>query len=78
MDMQHLVKQFISDSKNIYRKLRSRGEELSDLDLVALREQLHMLDTEAGHLQDLKSDGITFMFHGRRPESDKPYIRKAV
>jgi len=58
--------------------LRSRGEELSDLDLVALREQLHILDTEAGHLQDLKSDGITFMFHGRRPESDKPYIRKAV
>jgi len=43
MDMQHLVKQFISDSKNIYRKLRSRGEELSDLDLVALREQLHIL-----------------------------------
>ena len=53
MDMQHLVKQFISDSKNIYRKLRSRGEELSDLDLVALRELLHILDTEACHLQDL-------------------------
>jgi len=78
MDMQHLIKQFISDGKNLYRKLRSHGEELSDLDLVALREQLHMLDTEAGHLQDLKSDGITFMFHGRKPQSDKPYMRKSA
>ena len=78
MDMQHLVKQFISDSKNLYRKLRSHGEELSDLDLVALREQLHILDSEAGHLQDLKSDGITFMFHGRRLQSDKPHVRKVV
>ena len=78
MDMQNLVKQFISDSRNLYRKLRSRGEELSDLDLVALREQLHILDTEAGHLQDLKSDGITFMFHGRKPGSDKPYIHRAA
>jgi hypothetical protein len=78
MDMQHLVKQFISDGKNLYRKLRTRGEELSDLDLVALREQLHILDTEAGHLQDLKSDGITFMFHGHRPQSDKPFVRKTA
>ena len=76
MDMQHLVKQFISDSEDLYRKLRSHGEELSDLDLLALREQLHILDSEAGHLQDLKSDGITFMFHGRRPQSDKPHVRK--
>jgi hypothetical protein len=78
MDMQHLVKQFVSESKNFYRKLRSHGEALSDLDLVALREQLHILDTEAGHLQDLKSDGITFMFHGRKPQEDKPYFRKAA
>ena len=76
MDMQHLVKLFVSESKNLYRKLRSHGEELSDLDLVALREQLHILDSEAGHLQDLKSDGITFMFHGRRPQSNKPQARK--
>jgi len=75
MDMQHLVKQFVSESKNLYRKLRSHGEELSDLDLVALREQLHILDSEAGHLQDLKSDGITFMFHGRRPQSNKPHVK---
>lgn len=78
MDMQHLVKQFISDGKNLYRKLRTHGEELSDLDLVALREQLHILDTEAGNLQDLKSDGITFTFQGRRAQSDKPLLRKVM
>jgi hypothetical protein len=78
MDMQRLVKEFISNGKNLYRKLRTHGEELSDLDLVALREQLHILDSEADHLQDLKSDGITFMFHGRRPQSDKPFVRKAA
>ncbi|HET7909797.1 MAG TPA: hypothetical protein VFL19_03745 [Nitrospira sp.] len=78
MDMQHLVKQFVSDSKNLYRKLRSHGEELSDLDLLALREQLHILDSEAGHLQDLKSDGISFMFHGRRPLSEKSQVRKVA
>jgi hypothetical protein len=78
MDIQRLVKQFVSDGRNLYRKLRTEGEGLSDLDLVALREQLHILDTEAGHLQDLKSDGITFMFHGRKPLSDKPYLRKTA
>ena len=76
MDMQRLVKEFISNGKNLYRKLRTHGEELSDLDLVALREQLHILDSEAGHLQDLKSDGVTFMFHGRKPQSDKTFLRK--
>jgi hypothetical protein len=78
MDMQHLVTQFVAESKDFYRKLRSHGEELSDLDLVALREQLHILDSEAGHLQDLKSDGITFMFHGRRPQSDKSHVGKVA
>ena len=78
MDMQRLVKEFISNGKNLYRKLRTHGEELSDLDLVALREQLHILDSEADLLQYLKSDGITFMFQGRRPQSDKPFLRKAA
>ena len=78
MDIQRLVQDFISNGKNIYRKLRTQGEQLSDLDLVALREQLHILDTEAGHLQDLKSDGVTFMFHGRRPQSGKPSFRKVA
>ena len=78
MDMQNLVKQFLSESKNLYRKLRSHGEELSDLDLLALREQLHILDSEAGHFQDLKSDGVTFVFQDRRPQSDKPHARKVA
>jgi hypothetical protein len=78
MDIQRLVKEFVSNGKNLYRKLRTQGEQLSDLDLLALREQLHILDTEAGHLQDLKSDGVTFMFHGRRPQSDKPAFRKVA
>jgi hypothetical protein len=78
MDIQRLVKQFISDGKNLYRKLRTHGEELSDLDLVALREQLHILDTEADQLQDLKSDGVTLMFHGRKPQSDKTFLHKTA
>jgi hypothetical protein len=78
MDIQRLVKQFISDGKNLYRKLRTHGEGLSDLDLVALREQLHILDTEADQLQDLKSDGVTFMFHGRKPQSDKTFLHKTA
>ena len=78
MDIQRLVKQFVSDTQNLYRKLRTQGEQLSDLDLMTLREQLHILDTEAGHLQDLKSDGVTFMFHGRKPQSAKPFVRKVA
>ena len=78
MDIQRLVKQFVSDSQNLYRKLRTQGEQLSDLDLMTLREQLHILDTEAGHLQDLKSDGVTFMFHSRKPQSAKPFVRKVA
>jgi hypothetical protein len=78
MDMQQTLKQFISDSKNLYRKLRTHGEQLSDLDLLALREQLHILDTEAGHFQDLKSDGVTFTFHGRKPHSDRSFVGRAA
>ena len=78
MDIQRLVKQFVSDTQNLYRKLRTQGEQLSDLDLMTLREQLHILDTEAGHLQDLKSDGVTFMFHSRKPQSAKPFVRKVA
>ncbi len=78
MDMQRLVNEFLSNGKMLYRKLRTHGEQLSDLDLVTLREQLHILDSEAGHLQDLKSDGVTFMFHGRKPQSNKAFLRKAA
>jgi ribosomal protein S2 len=78
IDLQRAVKQFVSDTQNLYRKLRIHGEQLSGLDLMTLREQLHILDTEAGHLQDLKSDGVTFMFHGRKPQAAKPSVRKVA
>jgi ribosomal protein S2 len=78
IDLQRAVKQFVSDTQNLYRKLRIHGEQLSDLALMTLREQLHILDTEAGHLQDLKSDGVTFMFHGRKPQTAKASVRKVA
>jgi hypothetical protein len=55
MNIQHTVSRFLSQGKDLYRRLRSsKGGTLSDVDLMSLREQLHILDTEAGHLQDLK------------------------
>jgi hypothetical protein len=67
MTIQKAVKDFISDSQSLYHALRTNGEVLSDVDLVALREQLHLLDAEAAQLQELKefeSDGL--VFSGRR------------
>lgn len=77
MDIQRVVDQFVSESRDLYHRLRSMGENLSDLDLVALREQLYLLDEEAGHLQDLKSDGVNFVFKGNRPPAGKALSRKA-
>ena len=78
MDIQRVVDQFVSESKDLYHRLRSKGENLSDLDLVALREQLYLLDEEAGHLQDLKSDGVNFVFKSNRPPAAKALNRKAT
>ena len=80
MDIQRAVKAFIADGKDLYHRLRSSGERLSDLDLIALREQLYILDTEAGHLQELKdsrSDGAEFIF-SNRPPVVQPFSRKAA
>ena len=80
MDIQRAVKAFIADGKDLYLRLRSSGEGLSDLDLVALREQLYILDTEAGHLQELKdgrSEGAEFIFRNRPPVV-QPFSRKAA
>jgi hypothetical protein len=80
MDIQRAVKSYIEEGKDLYYRLRSTGERLSDLDLVALREQLHILDTEAGHLQELKdsrSDGAEFIFNNR-PHVVQPFSRKAA
>lgn len=80
MDIQRAVKAFIAEGKDLYHRLRSSGEGLSDLDLVALREQLYILDTEAGHLQELKdsqSNGAEFIF-SNRPSVVQPFSRKAA
>jgi hypothetical protein len=55
--VQYAVKEFIAQSKSLYHDLRSDGQALSDVDLVALREQLYILDAEAGRLQDCKESG---------------------
>ena len=54
MDIHRAVSEFVSQGTGLFRRLRSKGEALSDVDLVTLREQLHILDTEADHLQNLK------------------------
>jgi hypothetical protein len=54
MDIQRAVSEFVSKGKGLFHLLRSKGEALSDVDLMTLREQLHILDTEADHLQNLK------------------------
>lgn len=54
MNIRRSVSQFVSQGNDIFHQLRSEGEVLSDVDLVTLREQLYILDTEADHLQNLK------------------------
>ncbi|HMU56313.1 MAG TPA: hypothetical protein PKA61_14985, partial [Nitrospira sp.] len=54
MSIQRSVTRFVAQSNDIFHQLRSEGEILSDVDLVTLREQLYILDTEADHLQNLK------------------------
>lgn len=79
MDIQRAVTEFVSQGTGLYHRLRTKGETLSDVDLVTLREQLHILDVEAGHLQELKqirSKGATFVFHGRRPHATKQLTRR--
>jgi hypothetical protein len=74
MNIQRAVNEFVSESQGLYQLLRAEGESISDVDLMTLREQLHILDTEAGHLQDLKpsrSDGGDFHFNGKRPHAGK-------
>ena len=83
MDIQRTVREFVSQGKSLYRRLRSDGETLSDVDLVTLREQLHILDTEAGHLQEVKefrseAAAANFVFDGRRPHTAKAVSRKVA
>jgi len=54
MDIRRAVSEFVSQGTILFHRLRSKGEALSDVELVTLREQLYILDTEADHLQNLK------------------------
>ena len=63
MSIRRAVSDFVSQGKGLFHRLRSKGEALSDVDLVTLREQLHILDTEADHLQNLKQ------FRSKNPPS---------
>jgi len=79
MSIQRAVNEFVSQGKDLYRQLRSNGATLSDVDLMTLREQLHILDAEAGHLQDLKEGEVEdshFLFNGKRPQAPKPLSRR--
>jgi hypothetical protein len=79
MSIQRAVHEFIAESRALYRQLREEGETLSDVDLVALREQLHLLDAEAGELQDRKEFGSAdalFLFDGTRPHAAKQLSRR--
>ena len=79
MSIQRDVDDFITRGKNLYHRLRSDGEALSDVELVALREQLHILDLEAGQLQEFKefdSEESLFVFNRRRPQAAKQLSRR--
>ncbi len=79
MDIQRAVNRFLSQGKDLYQRLRTEGEVLSDVELVALREQLHILDTEAGDLQELKefeSEAPSFVFNERRPPTANQLSRR--
>ena len=54
MDIRRAVSEFVSHGTGLFHRLRSKGEALSDVDLVTLREHLYILDEEADHLQNLK------------------------
>ncbi len=80
MTIQRAFREFMDHSKSLYHQLRSDdGEALSDVELMALREQLHILDAEAGHLQELKEfdpDESPYMFPSARPHAAKQLSRK--
>ena len=50
MDLERAVEDFVTTGKDLFRRLRSEGESLSDLGLGILRTQLHILTVEASRL----------------------------
>ncbi len=80
LTIQRAVQDFIARSKGLYQQLRSDGGAISDVDLVSLREQLHILDREAGELQERKefeSELSPFVFDGKRSHTVKPLNRRS-
>jgi hypothetical protein len=47
MDVNRAVNDFLTQGKNLFHLIRSDGIQLSDAELVMLRVQLHLLDSEA-------------------------------
>jgi hypothetical protein len=79
MSIQEALSEFMSQGTTLYHRLRSYGEALSDVELTALREQLHILDMEAGHLQELKEfepEESSFVFRGRKPQAARQLSRR--
>ena len=50
MDIERAVEEFVANGKDLFRRLRSEGDSLSDLGRHILRTQLHILSVEADHV----------------------------
>ena len=51
MDIERAVEDFVHTGKDLFRRLRSEGESLSNLGLGILRTQLHIFSIEAARLK---------------------------
>jgi hypothetical protein len=58
MDVNRAVNDFLSQGKDLFHLIRSDGIQLSDAELVMLRVQLHLLDSEAIITQSRKQFSI--------------------
>ena len=54
MPPNQVVEEFIRQTKEMLRVLRSDGHEFSDIDLHRLMTHLHLLEIESSNLQTLK------------------------
>ena len=54
MDIERTVGDFVSKGRDLFHRLRSEGQSLSDLALGMLRTQLHILTVETARLNHAK------------------------
>jgi len=54
MDIERAVGDFVSKGRELFHRLRSEGESLSDLALGLLRTQLHILNVETSRLKQAR------------------------